>query len=440
MKTLIATVLMSAGIASLAVGQVTAIFPTRVAWTDDMTVAGNKAQTRLALPIGSFDMTVQVVSAERFPSSSLISIDDEIIKICGISGNSMFVCAGGRGFDGTVAANHGVQATVSGNLVAYHFNRLAAEVTGIETSLGAGLSHVASSTHTHALSSLTGTLLNAQLPASIDAGKIGDGTVSNTQFQYLGGATSNIQTQLNSLNTSLSGISFPSTWTPPLSYSGSTVSIAQATSSVDGYLNHTDWATFNSKLANVSSSDLSDFAVSATGTTLTIGAGCSSSRPCSFRFGNTIHSFTNPATATISAGTGTAYVYATSAGDLVLGSTVTASCTAVCSFSSGVHGFAPDVLPIATITATSGAWNTGSVTDYRTILGRASTAAGTGIINTSTGGVDTLSVDPAVVSLKVAVPSTATDACTAGTWSADAGYYYLCVATDTWKRAALSTW
>lgn len=37
----------------------------------------------------------------------------------------------------------------------------------------------------------------AGLPSGIDAAKIADGSVSNTEFQYLDGVTSNIQTQLN---------------------------------------------------------------------------------------------------------------------------------------------------------------------------------------------------------------------------------------------------
>lgn len=38
---------------------------------------------------------------------------------------------------------------------------------------------------------------NAKVATGIDAAKIADGTVSNAEFQYLGGVTSDIQTQLN---------------------------------------------------------------------------------------------------------------------------------------------------------------------------------------------------------------------------------------------------
>lgn len=44
---------------------------------------------------------------------------------------------------------------------------------------------------------LTGAILNADLAGSIDAAKIADGSVSNTEFQYISTLSSNAQTQLN---------------------------------------------------------------------------------------------------------------------------------------------------------------------------------------------------------------------------------------------------
>lgn len=46
----------------------------------------------------------------------------------------------------------------------------------------------------------------------------------------------------------------------------------------------------------------------------------------------------------------------------------------------------------------------------------------------------------ASVALVVDVPTTASDSGTAGQIAFDASYIYVCTATDTWKRAALSTW
>ena len=38
------------------------------------------------------------------------------------------------------------------------------------------------------------------------------------------------------------------------------------------------------------------------------------------------------------------------------------------------------------------------------------------------------------------VPSSASDTGTAGDIAYDSSYVYICVAKDTWKRSALSTW
>lgn len=46
-----------------------------------------------------------------------------------------------------------------------------------------------------------GAVTNAKVASGIDAIKIADGSVTNTEFQYLGGVTSDIQTQLNSKGT-----------------------------------------------------------------------------------------------------------------------------------------------------------------------------------------------------------------------------------------------
>ena len=47
---------------------------------------------------------------------------------------------------------------------------------------------------------------DANLATGIDAAKLADGTVSNTEFQYLNGVTSAIQTQLTSLQSQISAL------------------------------------------------------------------------------------------------------------------------------------------------------------------------------------------------------------------------------------------
>lgn len=55
----------------------------------------------------------------------------------------------------------------------------------------------ASGTGSVAATIAAGAVTNTKVASGIDAAKIADGTVSNAEFQYLGGVTSDIQTQLN---------------------------------------------------------------------------------------------------------------------------------------------------------------------------------------------------------------------------------------------------
>ena len=48
-------------------------------------------------------------------------------------------------------------------------------------------------------------LAAGDLPTGIDAAKIADGTVSNAEFQYIGGLTSDAQTQINAKQATITG-------------------------------------------------------------------------------------------------------------------------------------------------------------------------------------------------------------------------------------------
>jgi hypothetical protein len=190
-----------------------------------------------------------------------------------------------------------------------------------------------------------------------------------------------------------------------------------------------------------SASQLTDLAVNfSTPTTLTIGANCSSAAPCNVRFGSVVHSFTSSSSATISAGAGMAFVYLDANGNLTVGHNMTISCSSGCVAVSGISAFPSNSVPLSTWTATNGTWNAAGGADWRAFQSTAIVAAGAGLIGSAANGSITLSVDPTAVGLWAPVPAAASSACTPGNWSADTSYYYVCVAANSWKRAALTIW
>ena len=186
-------------------------------------------------------------------------------------------------------------------------------------------------------------------------------------------------------------------------------------------------------------SQLGDFAVTATSaTTLSIGAGCSSSTPCMVRFGAQVYSFGSGSTATISAGSGLAIIYVSSAGALTVGNNLTASCSG-CVAQSGVTAFPADSIPLFTWSATNGTWDANGGVDQRAFLSTKSVAAGVGITSTEISGKTQLSADTSVIGLRTAAPGTSSTACIMGSWATDGSFFYLCTNTNVWMRAALSS-
>lgn len=145
---------------------------------------------------------------------------------------------------------------------------------------------------------------------------------------------------------------------------------------------------------------LSTLSSSTSGPILMIGSLCSSSSPCNVRFGSTVYAITSPATATLTGGTGTAYIYVSSSGVLTVGHNLTLTCTSVCTAASGVTAFPNDSMPLAIWSATAGTWTGG--TDVRSAFGRDDTYASTGLISVQSQGLSTLSVDFSVVTGTIA--------------------------------------
>jgi hypothetical protein len=94
--------------------------------------------------------------------------------------------------------------------------------------------------------------------SALDATKIADGTVTSAEFQYLGGVTSDIQTQINTKGsgtvTSVAAITLGTTGTDLSSTVATgtttpviTLQVPTASATNRGALSSTDWSTFNSK-------------------------------------------------------------------------------------------------------------------------------------------------------------------------------------------------
>jgi hypothetical protein len=108
------------------------------------------------------------------------------------------------------------------------------------------------------------------------------------------------------------------------------------------------------------------------------------------RVGSIVYSFTSGATATISAGSGSAYIYISSSGMLTVGHSMTVTCAGGCVAQAGITAFPDDSYPIAIWTATSGAWSSSGL-DVRATLGRDLVTAGSGLAASSSGAATTLS-------------------------------------------------
>ncbi len=155
-----------------------------------------------------------------------IDLDSETLTVAGGTGidtsatsNTVTV-----GIDSTVATLTGTQSltnkTISGssntlsNIGNSSLSNSTVSYGGVSLALGASDATPAfdlSDATSYPTSSLTGTITNAQLAGTIDATKIHDGTISNTEFGHLNGVSSAIQTQIDSKLTASNNLSDIST-------------------------------------------------------------------------------------------------------------------------------------------------------------------------------------------------------------------------------------
>lgn len=193
--------------------------------------------------------------------------------------------------------------------------------------------------------------------------------------------------------------------------------------------------------ASTLTGQLRDLTVSrSSATLLSVGDSCTASTPCNVRIGNVTHAISIRGEITLQNGTGTALIYISSLGALTVGHNLTLTCDAGCTAVSGVTAFPSDSVPLASWTSLNGVWDNDNGLDWRAFQSSRNFATGTGLTLVEAPGNTTISVDPALVGIRVPPPASASTACLSGAWAADADFFYVCHAADTWKRSALSTW
>ncbi|HPQ14587.1 MAG TPA: hypothetical protein PLP04_05125 [Bryobacteraceae bacterium] len=264
----------------------------------------------------------------------------------------------------------------------------------------------------YSFSQIAGMVVNAQIAPGIDATKIGDGSVNNTKLSYLANVTSDVQAQLDgkaaaghthSLGGDLSGNPGSATVTGLQSRRVSSAAPADGqvlvwSSAANEWRPGAGGAGGGAGMA----AQLGDLAVvQSSPTVLTIGANCSPATPCNVSFGNVVYSFTTSCTATISGGSGTAYVYVTNGGAVAVGHNATVKTSQGCLAQQGVTAFPAESVPLYIWTATNGTWDADGGRDVRGWLSNKGIAAGTGIATVESGGRTTVSVDSALVPMYI---------------------------------------
>lgn len=386
---------------------------------------------------------------------------------------------------GNLLANDCAKFDAAGNLVSAGApcgSGSGGAVTGVFGRIGA----VAAQAGDYSFAQLSGTLLNAQIAAGIDAVKIGAGSVANTAFGYVANVTSDIQTQLNAKAASthshtlagdvigniaassvvriqnrtlspaapsngqvLTWNAASSNWEPqaPTGASGSNALQIQGrnvspAAPADGQALVWTAAGSTWQPAAVSgagsgasaSGQLSDLQVALTSATaLTVGAGCSALAPCNVRFGNTVYSIVTGATVNLTGSTaGTAYIYISPSGAITVGHNLNLACLN-CTAVSSVISFPPDSIPIWTWTSSSGSWDPTGGRDRRAFLAAKPILSGTGIVTTDSGGETTVALDTAVVNTYASGAASPTGPCSIGqVFFRSNNTFYVCASASTW--------
>lgn len=295
----------------------------------------------------------------------------------------------------------------------------------------------------YAFDQIAGSVGNAQIGVGIDAAKIGVGAVSNAVFGYLANVRGDLQSQLDSK--AAGSHSHPG---------GGDLSGEVGASTVVGLQNRrvagtvpsdqqalvwnaatTAWEprTITAGGGGGGAAQLGDLAAARSSeTVLSIGSLCSQATPCSVRFGSQVFRITSEARATITSGSGTAYIYVTPAGSLTVGHTVGGLTCSGCTGQAGISAFPPNALPLYSWTASNGTWDAGGGSDQRAFLSTKTLTASTGITLTEAGGETAVAVNAAVVGTFSSGTGAAPATCTVGESyvKTDTAQVYQCTAAN----------
>ncbi len=188
-----------------------AAFPGRVATNADLIVAVDRQQTTLLLPLSAGGAAMTVLDPSMIVAYSLLSIDNEIVKVTGPPAGNVIPVS--RGFDGTTPASHLANAPVSGLVDAYHHNALAAEIEAIETFMGPNGANllttsgdaIYSKTYDFVAQQPGGTLVPGNNSITLAPVPLGVNGTDTQHYLYISGGTGTAEAVLITGGTGVSG-------------------------------------------------------------------------------------------------------------------------------------------------------------------------------------------------------------------------------------------
>lgn len=169
-----------------------AMYPGAVASDAHLTIAVDRLQTRLAVPLSASDTAMTVQNGAGIIPNTLLTIDNEIVQTQAGAGQQWQII---RGRDGTTPATHLASAIVSGFIDAWHHNALVSEIQAIQNTLGPNLSkipasnEVFSSTYDFAPQSPGGSLTIGNNVITLTPVPLGVNGSNTDHYLYVSGGT-----------------------------------------------------------------------------------------------------------------------------------------------------------------------------------------------------------------------------------------------------------